>query len=129
MFLYFKKLFFSSKTLIAVGSFSHILAILDEKGQIIVEYTLPNVIESTPCQSKCKNFLFITCFDGNVYSLFIDKTSIQWTYNTGDRIKSSPILCQNGEAVVCGSYDKYIHCINSKVSQVRHSGEERVSRP
>ncbi|XP_044255913.1 beta-alanine-activating enzyme isoform X2 [Tribolium madens] len=99
------------RKLVAVGSFSHIFAILDsQSGHEIAKFVLPDVVESTPCYHK--NYLYVTCFDGNLYCLDFALNSIKWAYKTNDRVKCTPILCYNATRVVFGSYDKHIHCVD-----------------
>lgn len=100
----------------AVGSFSHIFSVVDaENGLEVSTFVLPNVIESTALASPCGKLLYIGCFDGKLYCLDYLTNKIAWSYATGDQIKSRPCFC-NGDAIIVGSYDKYMHCVDSKVS-------------
>ncbi|XP_064215082.1 beta-alanine-activating enzyme isoform X2 [Tribolium castaneum] len=101
----------NGRELVAVGAFSHIFAILDtQSGHEIAKFVLPDVVESTPCYHN--NYLYVTCFDGNLYCLDFASNSIKWAYKTNDRVKCTPILCSSGARIIFGSYDKHIHCVD-----------------
>lgn len=102
--------------LIAVGSFAHIFAIIDaSSGLKISEIVLPDTIEASCSVSTCKNFVYVGCFDFTMYCIKIDDASIVWKFTTGDRLKSTPSFCRNSKAIVFGSYDKYLYCLNALV--------------
>ncbi|KAG8239906.1 hypothetical protein J437_LFUL018937 [Ladona fulva] len=37
-----------------------------------------------------------------------------WSFVSGNMIKSSPVLVNNGLAVAFGSYDEYLYCVNAQ---------------
>lgn len=103
---------FQNKTLVAVGSFSHIFVVLDAiSGLEIAKFVLPDVIECQASLSFCSNLIYIGCFDGKLYCLDFIKKEIKWTYKTGDRIKCKATTCADSSIVV-GSYDKFLYCLD-----------------
>ncbi|XP_060531899.1 beta-alanine-activating enzyme isoform X2 [Cylas formicarius] len=96
---------------VAVGSFAHKFAILDENGKTYMVFELPQVVEAKPCVSSSTNFICVGCFDGVMYCMSFDEKRIVWRYQTGDKIKSTPCFCMNSTAITFGSYDEYLHCV------------------
>lgn len=99
-----------------MGSFSNILAVLNlNTGEEITKVVLPNAIESSCLVSNCENYIYIGCYDHNMYCIEVSTGKIVWVYTTGDRIKNKPVfIC--ADTIIFGSYDKSLHCINSKVN-------------
>nr|CAH7727624.1 unnamed protein product [Callosobruchus chinensis] len=103
---------------IAVGAFSHIFVVLDERGAEIYKETFPDAIEGQPLLSNQRNTIFIGCFDGVMYCIdFIRKETV-WKYKTGDRIKSTPSYCRSKTAIVFGSYDKVAYCLSENGDEI-----------
>nr|CAI5857336.1 unnamed protein product [Callosobruchus analis] len=103
---------------IAVGAFSHIFVVLDERGVEIYKETFPDAIEGQPLLSNQGNTIFVGCFDGVMYCIdFIRKESV-WKYKTGDRIKSGPTYCRSKTAIVFGSYDKVAYCLSEDGGEI-----------
>lgn len=102
--------------MVAIGSHSNNFAILNmETGKPICEITLPNVIVSACCSSPCERFVYVGCFDGNMYCIEIKTSTIIWQYETGDQIKNTPLHVLKETSIVFGSYDKHIHCVQVRV--------------
>lgn len=51
-------------------------------------------------------------YDGCVYCMDLHTGVIKWSFHTEGLVKSSPALCLNGSAIVVGSYDQFLYCIN-----------------
>lgn len=112
----YKNNFSKNQQLIAVGSFAHIFAVIDtSSGTKLAEVLLPDTIEAACSVSACKNFVYVGCFDSTMYCIKIDDGSITWKFTTSDRLKSTPSLCRNSAAIVFGSYDKHLYCLNALV--------------
>lgn len=107
--------FFSNRKLITVGSFSNILASVDENGVEYFTILLPDVIEASPTASHCGQYIFIGSFDGCMYCIDLNVRKIAWKYSTEDRIKSTVCLINKFTALVFGSYDKCVHCVTTQV--------------
>ncbi|GJQ77457.1 hypothetical protein Trydic_g20854 [Trypoxylus dichotomus] len=102
------------RRLVAVGSFSNIFIIACiDTGQEIVKVVLPNAIESSCLVSPCENYVYIGCFDHNLYCIEVSTGKIMWLYTTGDRIKNTPVFI-NKDTIIFGSYDKNLHCVDCK---------------
>jgi len=53
-------------------------------------------------------------YSGYIYALDRLSGDVMWTHRTGDQVKSSPRLTNQG--LVCvGSHDQYIHLLNVEV--------------
>jgi outer membrane protein assembly factor BamB len=57
-------------------------------------------------------------YDGCVYCISLHTGEVEWSFQTGGLVKSSPALCLNGSAVVVGSYDQFLYCISILVCLV-----------
>lgn len=100
----------------AVGSFAHIFTIIDASSRCkTTEIILPETIEAACSVSACGEFLYVGCFDFAMYCIRINDGSIVWKFSTSDRLKCTPSLCKNFEAIVFGSYDKHLYCLNATV--------------
>ncbi|KAF2902297.1 hypothetical protein ILUMI_03891 [Ignelater luminosus] len=106
--------------MVAVGSFSHIFAIVNSiNGNIISQIVLPDTVESAGLVSQFNTYLYVGCHDGNMYCLDYKTGSIIWKYSTDDIIKCTPCFCSNNQAIAFGSYDKYVHCVNAEDGNLR----------
>lgn len=57
----------------------------------------------------------VGCRNGVMYCIEVLSGRIKWEYVTNDIIKNCACLCKTNEAVVFGSYDKYVYCLESCV--------------
>lgn len=107
----------NKKSLVAVGSFSHIFALVDvTSGLKHAEVVLPETIEAPCCHTISEDYVFVGCFDSAMYCVKTEDASVVWKFITGDRIKSTPCLCRDEKAIAFGSYDKHVYCLNTEVS-------------
>ncbi|XP_044729604.1 beta-alanine-activating enzyme, partial [Chrysoperla carnea] len=99
--------------LVIIGSHSHKLSIVNFRtGDVIFEQYLDNRIEGT---ANCfENFVFVGCYSGHVYCIDLDLKKVKWKYKTNSRVKTKPIICKNDTAIIVGSYDNKLHCIDTK---------------
>ncbi|GIY97462.1 beta-alanine-activating enzyme [Caerostris extrusa] len=72
---------------------------------------LPNRIESSSYLSSCGNYVYVGCYDHNLYCLNIKDGSIWWKFNTNAEVKSSPVVSSQN-IVFVGSHDKHLYAIN-----------------
>ncbi|XP_065211794.1 beta-alanine-activating enzyme [Planococcus citri] len=108
---------FENDVFVICGSHSGQLAMIDvPSGNSNLKIRLPDRIESSASISDCGKFLFIGCYDKKLYCIDIKKNSIQWSYETNDIIKSTPILFKN--RVYFGSYDHNFYCLSSETGSL-----------
>jgi type II secretory pathway pseudopilin PulG len=59
---------------------------------------------------------FLTSYNGRIYCIDVASGSILWSFNTGDRITTSPALCNidsdDSLEVIVGSNDGMIYCLD-----------------
>lgn len=89
--------------------------VLDSKGDEAFKITLPDNIQTTALISETTNSIFVGCFDGCMYCLDLPNQRENWKFSTGNSIVSSPRFCQNKSAIVFGSYDENLYCLEIKV--------------
>ncbi|KAF5293950.1 hypothetical protein FQR65_LT10964 [Abscondita terminalis] len=98
---------------VAIGSFSHIFAILDcVSGDVLIQIGLPDAVESACCVSSCHKYVYTGCYDGNMYCIEATTGDIIWKYSTSDRIKCTPCLVEQHNSIIFGSYDKHLHSVD-----------------
>lgn len=101
--------------MVAIGAFSHIFAVIDIfTGSPIFEATLSDSIEGGCLFTD--DFVYVGCYDGKMHCLNAKDGNTVWTYDCADRIKSTPTFCLKETAIVFGSYDRYVHCVDVKVN-------------
>lgn len=113
----FRVYFFSDKSYIAIGSFSHLFVVLDQHGKDMFNLNLPDNIQSMTLYSEIHNLLFIGCFDGCMYAINFQTGRISWKFSTGNSIVSSPKFCHKNSSILFGSYAQNIYCLQLKVSK------------
>ncbi|GFV75471.1 beta-alanine-activating enzyme [Trichonephila clavipes] len=74
---------------------------------------LPDRIESSSCISFCGKYVYVGCYDYNLYGINIKDGSIQWHFKTGAEVKSSPVVSSQN-VVFVGSHDKHLYAINGE---------------
>lgn len=55
------------------------------------------------------------CYDGCVYFLSTNSGKTQWTFETGDAVKSCPAVDPHTGLVIVGSHDGHVYALNPKV--------------
>lgn len=82
----------------------------------MLKIVLPNAIEGSCLVSSCENYIYIGCYDHNMYCLEVNTGKIAWLYETEDCIKNKANFISEN-TIIFGSYDKHLYCINAKVLQ------------
>ena len=54
---------------------------------------------------RCGRHVIVGCYDGSVYVLNIASGAIVWSFQTGDAVKSSPLVDPEDGCVYVGSHD------------------------
>ena len=87
---------------------------VDYDGNLIFDYNFATAVEATPMVHD--SVLYIGRIDGFMSALSIAKKDTLWNFETMGQISASPnIGVINGkEAVVFGSYDNFLYCIDKQ---------------
>ena len=87
---------------------------VDYDGNIKFDYSFATAVEATPMIQD--SVLYIGRIDGFMSALSLAKKDTLWTFETMGQISASPnIGVINGkEAVIFGSYDNYLYCIDKQ---------------
>ncbi|GFQ92084.1 beta-alanine-activating enzyme [Trichonephila clavata] len=106
--------FRSNKLLVFIGSHAGLFCCFSLL-ETHVKWTinLPDRIESSSCISFCGKYVYVGCYDHNLYGINIKDGSIQWHFNTGAEVKSSPVVSSQN-VVFVGSHDKHLYAINGE---------------
>lgn len=87
-------------------------------GSEFLQLTFSGPIEASATFSMQHQYIFIGCYDGNMYCISLCSKEIIWHYQTNDKIKCKPTICKSDTAIVFGSYDKYVYCVHIEVSSL-----------
>ena len=84
------------------------------EGKQVFDYALETAVEATPMIYD--SVLYIGRIDGNLSAISLAKQDTLWNFETFGQIAASPnrISFEGKEAVIIGSYDNYLYCIDSK---------------
>ena len=87
---------------------------VDYDGNLIFDYSFATAVEATPIVYD--SVLYVGRIDGIMSALSLTKKDTLWTFETMGQISASPnIGVINGkEAVVFGSYDNFLYCIDKQ---------------
>lgn len=90
---------------------------VDINGNLVFEYDMQTAVEATPMIND--SILYIGRIDGLLVAISLPKKDTIWTYETMGQISASPnnIKSENQQAIVFGSYDNYLYCVNHKTGQ------------
>lgn len=58
------------------------------------------------------------CYDGCVYFLCTTSGETQWTFQTGDAVKSCPAVDPLSGLVIVGSHDGHVYALNPEVRTI-----------
>lgn len=85
---------------------------VDINGKLVFSYALNTAVESTPLIKD--SVLYIGRIDGFLTAISLSKKDTLWNYETLGQISASPNIAtvNKQEAIVTGSYDNYLYCIN-----------------
>ncbi|MFH0829893.1 MAG: PQQ-binding-like beta-propeller repeat protein [Candidatus Aenigmatarchaeota archaeon] len=95
------------------GSGSHVVALDVYTGQQLWDYTGSATAQfnSNPSALPDGSMFYIGSDDGNVYAFDAQAGSVEWTYQTGGAVKSSPAL--DSGTVYAGSDDGYMYALSA----------------
>jgi outer membrane protein assembly factor BamB len=60
--------------------------------------------------------VYVGSLDGKVYALSADKGGLQWSYQTGDKVRATPFV--EDQVVYIGSWDKYFYALNARTGEL-----------
>ena len=91
---------------------------VNNKGEQVFDYAFETAVDATPMIYD--SVLYIGRIDGFLSAVSLAKQDTLWNFETWSQIIASPnrIGFEGKEAIVIGSWDNYLYCIDSK------SGEE-----
>jgi outer membrane protein assembly factor BamB len=94
---------------------------VNNAGKQIFDYAMETAVDASPMIHD--SILYIGRIDGYLSAISLVKQDILWNFETMGQISASPnrIDFESMEAIVIGSYDNFLYCVDSK------SGEE-ISR-
>lgn len=128
-----------------VGSCDHkVHAISIATGIVVWSYNTDDVVSSTPAivGTDSNALVIASSEDGRAHAIWINddtnkpgkKGTAKWTYQTGDRVTSSPAIvgtCEDTLAIV-GSYDSHVHAIRIRdgtAQWIYKTGDHVISSP
>jgi len=84
------------------------------EGKQSFDYAMETAIEATPMIYD--SVLYIGRIDGNLCAISLTSQDILWDFETWGQISASPnrISFDGREAIIVGSYDNFLYCIDSK---------------
>ena len=87
---------------------------VDINGQLVFSFALHTAVEATPLIKD--SILYIGRIDGYLTAISLSQKDSIWNYETLGQISASPNVAtfQNQEAIVAGSYDNFMYCVNRK---------------
>jgi outer membrane protein assembly factor BamB len=87
---------------------------VDFDGNLCFEYDLQTAVDATPMIFE--STLYIGRIDGIMMAISLEKKDTVWTYETMGQLSASPncIDFTGRQAVVFGSYDNYLYCVDAK---------------
>lgn len=90
---------------------------VDAAGELVFEYDLKTAVEATPMIHN--EVLYIGRIDGFMTALSLTQKDTLWTFETWGQISASPNITQfeNREAVVFGSYDNLLYCVDIQTGE------------
>ena len=91
----------------------HIFGV-NQDGKQIFDIDMKTAIDATPMIYN--SILYIGRVDGFLYAISLEKQDILWSFETWGQIMASPnwMNFEDKEAIIVGSYDNNMYCINSK---------------
>ena len=96
---------------------------VDISGALIFEYNLETAVNATPMIFE--STLFVGRIDGIMTAISLEKKDTVWTYETMGQLSSSPnrAIFKGRRAIVFGSYDNFLYCVDAKTGEVINSFE------
>jgi outer membrane protein assembly factor BamB len=86
---------------------------IDTEGKLTFNYSFATAIDATPIIED--SVLYIGRIDGIISALSLITQDTIWNYETWGQISASPNIVdfEGRKAVVCGSYDYFLYCLDS----------------
>ncbi|MDR0232442.1 MAG: PQQ-binding-like beta-propeller repeat protein [Dysgonamonadaceae bacterium] len=86
---------------------------VNNEGKQIFDYSMETAVDATPMIYD--STLYIGRIDGKLCAISLEKQDTLWTFETLGQIAASPnqISFEGKNAIVVGSYDNYLYCIDS----------------
>ncbi|MCL2501920.1 MAG: PQQ-binding-like beta-propeller repeat protein, partial [Bacteroidales bacterium] len=83
-------------------------------GEQVFDYAMETAVDAIPMIHD--SILYMGRIDGLLYALSLPKHDTLWTFETWGQIAASPNLMSfdGREAIIVGSYDNYLYCVDSK---------------
>ena len=96
---------------------------VDISGDLVFEYDMQTAVEATPMIYD--SILYIGRIDGFLAAISLSKKDTIWNYETMGQISASPNNAnfEKRQAVVFGSYDNFLYCVDHKTGQEINSFE------
>lgn len=93
------------------------------KGELAFEYDMKTAVEATPM--ICDSTLYIGRVDGFMVAISLAKRDTIWTVETMGQISASANIMHFNcrKAVVFGSYDNYLYCVDAKSGEILNQFE------
>ncbi|MDR1756382.1 MAG: PQQ-binding-like beta-propeller repeat protein [Culturomica sp.] len=90
---------------------------VDLKGEAVFAYDLQTAVEATPMIAD--SMLYIGRVDGFMTAVSLSTRDTAWNYETMGQISASPnrVEFEGRQALVFGSYDNYLHCIDAQTGE------------
>lgn len=87
---------------------------VDMNGALCFEYDMQTAVESTPMIHD--SVLYVGRIDGRMSAISLARRDTLWNFETMGQISASPNLAtfEGRNAVVFGSYDNYLYCIDAQ---------------
>ena len=87
---------------------------VDMQGNLCFNYSFETAINATPIIDD--SVLYIGRIDGMISALSLTTQDTIWNYETWGQISASPNIVdfEGRKAVVCGSYDYFLYCLDSQ---------------
>ena len=84
------------------------------EGKQVFDYAFETAIDATPMIYD--SVLYIGRIDGNLSAISLAKQDTLWNFETWGQISASPnrIKFEGKDAIIVGSYDNYLYCIDSE---------------
>ena len=96
---------------------------VDMNGTPTFEYDLQTAVSATPMIFE--STLYVGRIDGIMTAISINKKDTVWTYETMGQLTASPnrVKFKGRQAIVFGSYDNFLYCVDAKTGDVINSFE------
>jgi outer membrane protein assembly factor BamB len=93
---------------------------VNSKGEQVFDYKMETAVDAIPMIHD--STLYIGRIDGFLCAISLSKQDTLWTFETRGQISASPnrIRFDHRDAIIVGSYDNYLYCIDAKNGKEIH---------